>query len=195
MQILFAGALGLIAAYLGKTASPPAGNQERTTQPCRCPKQKMAGRFQGAERIAVGVAASGGLITAACISGLPSASCTAMAQTYERAIGDFGVVALISLFAVGVMVILPSIEEILKPPWPLQFIGGTLLGYGMTLLACLAFLGSALAANHNSIVAAYNCYIGTDDDLKARLHKRIQLSGPFDWKLWDSSHRPVDLSP
>lgn len=41
------------------------------------------------ERVTIGVAAADGLLTAACITGLPAASCTALVETYVRAIGTF----------------------------------------------------------------------------------------------------------
>jgi hypothetical protein len=53
--------------------------------------------FDFLERLAIGVAAAGGLVMAACISGLPSASCAALAETYARAISVFGVTAIIAL--------------------------------------------------------------------------------------------------
>ena len=47
---------------------------------------KETGR--NAERYCVAVAGGGGLIVAACISGLPAATCAAMADTYVAAIMD-----------------------------------------------------------------------------------------------------------
>ena len=52
-------------------------------------------------RIAVGLAAAGGLMCAACISGLPTATCKALAQLYGTAIGSFGAAGLSGLAILG----------------------------------------------------------------------------------------------
>jgi hypothetical protein len=50
MRVLFAAALGLIAAYLGKTTTSPARHQEQTAQlkrRCRCPRLEPVAAFTG----------------------------------------------------------------------------------------------------------------------------------------------------
>ena len=59
--------------------------------------EKRSMGFDFVDRLAIGVAAAGGLVMAACISGLPSASCTALAETCAKAIGFFGVSAFVAL--------------------------------------------------------------------------------------------------
>ena len=54
-------------------------------------------KYPFSEHIAVGLIASGGLLSAACISALPSAQCKAMAEAYFEAIIAFGLVAIAGL--------------------------------------------------------------------------------------------------
>jgi len=57
--------------------------------------------FPTGERIVIGLGAASGLITAACISGLPSVSCTSLAQTHTLSIICFGSTALGALLALA----------------------------------------------------------------------------------------------
>lgn len=53
-------------------------------------------------QIGVGLAASGGLLCAACISGLPAVTCKALATLYGHAIVTFGTAAFCGVFVVSV---------------------------------------------------------------------------------------------
>jgi len=146
------------------------------------------------ERTSTGIAVASGLLTAACISGMPTASCTALAETYGRAIVGFGTTALLGLFIVGIGIISPPalsyfrerkkqmrsrvgrINLLFQPQTWLYAIAPTLV-----VASTLLFAGSSLSASDNLKTAIEHCYFGTDAELAHRLHERIALTGPFDW--------------
>ena len=55
------------------------------------------------ERVAVGILAAGGLVTAACISALPNSRCAALAWVYYQQISIFGSAAAGALMVLGLI--------------------------------------------------------------------------------------------
>lgn len=94
--------------------------------------EKRSMDFDFLERLAIGVAAAGGLVMAACISGLPSASCTALVETYSKAIGFFGFSALSAL--VGLATLIVAQQTHLRLSAVYRFVG-----YGILLIAIYYF--------------------------------------------------------
>ena len=115
------------------------------------------------ERLLFGIAASGGLVMAASIGGLPSATCAALAETYARAINGFGGLAVLSLLAVAAI--------------KASFSSSVLVGF-IIVLALLTIASS----NQNLHASILHCYIGSDAEIAARLHQRIELAGPFSFE-------------
>jgi hypothetical protein len=56
-------------------------------------------------RIAVGMAVSGGIICAACISGLPAAPCKALAHLYGNALNFFGITGFCGIVILGALAV------------------------------------------------------------------------------------------
>jgi hypothetical protein len=146
--------------------------------------------FNIAERIVIGVAAASGLITAACISGLPSTSCTALAQTYTSSVIYFGSTALGALFTLSLIFFSrPRIlnvknngKKIWKPELLINFYRATV--FCSLALASFLFVGSSFAGRDNLQDAARHCFQGTDIELAQRAHQQMQLESPLDWKAW-----------
>lgn len=132
------------------------------------------------ERFAYGIAAASALVMAACLSGMPSTTCAAMAETYQRAIGGFGGAALAAVgMALYTTTIAPWIMRHIyhneKPPaWRNPLVNAVLV-----LLVGGYFMTYAFASVYNLNLATGHCYIGEDADIAARLHRRIELAGPF----------------
>ena len=59
--------------------------------------QRATIRLPFAEKVAIGLAAAGGLMTAAVVSAIPSAQCRALAEVYFHAVQCFGAAALSGL--------------------------------------------------------------------------------------------------
>jgi len=134
------------------------------------------------ERVSVGIAAASGLLTAACISGMPTASCTALADTYGSAIVLFGLTALLALFTAACLIAMPlvvdrNINKRAKRDagrnWAVRL---CYAGISITLLGSVYFFYStSISGAHNLLAAMQHCYFGTDAELAERLHKRIEL--------------------
>jgi len=127
-----------------------------------------------AERVFVGVAASSGLIVAACLAGLPSVSCTALAQTYVIAVLGFGSAAFGAVFALGVYTIrwrttLPA--KIV----PYFYLAGVIA----------LFFGAVLSSNYNIRIAEHTCFEGTAAELSANLHRKVPTLSPLEaWRVF-----------
>lgn len=142
-----------------------------------------------AERLGLGIAAAGGLVVTACISGLPSASCAAMAATYERAIGMFGLTALLALSAnlIASLWSTTLLSASLSSIFPLVGRAAIAIPVGIPLVAAVTFLYlGAVAGTHNLQISVKHCLVGTDAEIASRVHTPITLLGPFDWDLWFS---------
>jgi hypothetical protein len=63
--------------------------------------KKGGALYKYSSRIAVGLAASGGLICAACISGLPAVTCKALAQIYVTALQLAGTAGFCGIVILG----------------------------------------------------------------------------------------------
>jgi MFS family permease len=127
------------------------------------------------ERIAIGIAAASGLLTAACISGLPSVQCTALAETYARAIGSFGSAALDALLASVALILFEKFERYRVLRWPF-----CALGFGLLSLATYLFIAGALAGALNLKAATKHCYFNSDPE---RAKQQIKLVGTDDWQI------------
>ena len=128
-------------------------------------------------RAAIGMTAACILIVAASTSALPGVSCTAMAETYGRAITYFGFTA---LYTASSAVFLG--RERLKPLnflWTATYIILFLAGF-------VLFSTAILATNYNLKMATKHCYIGTPDQLKFKAHERIPLAAQWDVSMWRS---------
>lgn len=125
---------------------------------------------KNSERLAFGMSAASALIMVACISGLPSASCTAMAETYALAISDFGAAAFAAFFGAVIAVIRPRF--LLRSSLPLS--------YFFTAIAFLIFLLSALSSAQNIKLATRQCFFVTDTQFELHQHQRISLIWPLD---------------
>jgi len=162
------------------------------------------------ERFAIGIAAASGLLTAACISGMPTASCTALAETYARAILAFGGTGLLALLLATLAIVMPSWAswaeylseraESKQRGW--QFFSAIVsfqsglrpaIIWGGLLIITFGFVSSSFSASYNLRAATKHCYFGTDAELAARLHDRIEQATPFDWAFFNQSpmHMPT----
>jgi hypothetical protein len=162
------------------------------------------------ERFAIGIAAASGLLTAACISGMPTASCTALAETYARAILAFGGAGLLALLLAALAIVMPSWaswDKYLSERAESNRSGSQIFAainscqsgfrpaviWGLLLMTTFGFVSGSLSASYNLRAATKHCYFGTDAELAARLHDRIELSTVFDWGLFNQSpmHMPT----
>ena len=159
------------------------------------------------ERFAIGIAAASGLLTAACISGMPTASCTALAETYARAILAFGGTGLLALLLAMLAIVMPSWAKYLSERaeskqrgWKFfatidSFQSGLrpVVTWGGLLMITFGFVSGSFSASYNLRAATKHCYFGTDAELAARLHDRIEQATPFDWALFNQSpmHMPT----
>lgn len=110
------------------------------------------------EKTLIGIAASSGLVMAACLSGLPSTTCTALAEAYGRAIVSFGAAALLPLALVVGGIFLP------RSRW------------GFAVAAGIFFLVNVFVAAQNLALSVKHCFIaGSEAELASRLHSRIEL--------------------
>lgn len=123
--------------------------------------------------VATGIATVSGVITAACVSALPSAYCAAMGESYAKAIFAFGVAALSGVFSIFFYhfgneseAVMPSIGQRL-----FAVIGGVFL-----MLA-------VLSSSYNIKAATIHCLVGADADMTARLHSKIPTAGMFDFEM------------
>jgi hypothetical protein len=123
------------------------------------------------DRVFLGIAAAGGVIVAACLSAVPSATCAAMAETYVQAINTFGGVAALSL---GIVVVLPLFAERTGKP-------GAYFAGGMMALIFLTCMGSG---SQNLIHSVHYCLVENNSDLSSRQHKSIKIVGPSDIAGW-----------
>lgn len=130
-------------------------------------------REAGIRLSAIGISTASAIITAACISALPSASCAAMGETYGLAIGLFGMAGLSSAVAFGSIEIL-AIRESDRAirSFQLFFLGS----------AYLLFLTGLLTGSWNIRVATMHCLFGPDS--VTRLHDEIPLSGSWFWSTF-----------
>ena len=115
------------------------------------------------DRALLGVAASCAIIIAAWLSGLPSATCAAIAETYNEAINEFGVVALVSVLSLYLVKIRYF-----------NSIRNALLG-----IMYIGFVTSALGPGGNLKRSVIYCLSGTEAEISEKIHKRIPLFAPF----------------
>src|SRR5690242_6565791 len=109
-----------------------------------------------AERVAFGTSAASGLIVVACLSALPAATCTAIAQTYYFAILVFGQTALQGLIAA---IISPSL---LTHDGRLSFFSICRGSFVMGVIAATVywFVGGVAAGQENLSHATRQCFVG-----------------------------------
>jgi hypothetical protein len=149
--------------------------------------------FDIGERIAIGIAAASGLITAACISGLPSTSCTALVQTYTFSVVCFGSTALGALLSLlYIYICRPRIsfvknnsKKIMGAQLLIKCYRGAL--YCSVAITSYLFAASSFVSTQNLKDATSQCFDGSDVELAQRVHQKIKLESPFEWRPW-----PVD---
>jgi hypothetical protein len=150
--------------------------------------------FALGERLAIGIAAAGGLITAACISGLPATTCTALAETYGRAINSFGLTALGGLTNLAFLYAARTHLKSMSPSHVAhqrRFISlaYSALNFGVMVLAAYLFAASSFVNADNLITATNHCFVGNDAELAQRLHQHIELKQVFDWPFGPLNRR------
>lgn len=148
------------------------------------------------ERFVIGIAAASALIVAACISGLPSASCAALVETYGRAISFFGATAFGALLTLTYQLIARwriSILEDMSQNFPssrsirLLIYGYLVIGYVSLAMTIYLFVASSFAGFDNLFIATRHCSIGSDTEVASRAHQQIRLYGIFDWFKYNPS--------
>ena len=101
-----------------------------------------------------------------CISGMPSATCSALAQTYSEAIITFGAVTLAALFsAVATMLLsrmvprdkVSSKDRSRLATWRMFLFGVAYFFLGFSILI---FLAGSSASSHNLENATIHCFGG-----------------------------------
>ena len=127
-------------------------------------------RIQRAEQLSIGMAAASALIVVACLSGLPSASCTAIAETYLLAITGFGTSAFSGIWAFMIIV-----------RRPVHSYSDLLANRTFLIAAFVIFLMSTMSGIHNLKIATQQCFFGESIQFQARQHERIALIDPFDF--------------
>jgi hypothetical protein len=138
-------------------------------------------------RLSVGLAVVSGLVMAACISGLPSASCAAMVETYGRAVEGFGATAFSAVLGIAVRMWLEiapdSIKVYLK--WAAYF---------LVTCSCAFLLLSTDASLNNIKLATLHCFVGSNGEVAERSHQRIALYSVTDWGFLKTLVYEVDWS-
>ena len=140
------------------------------------------------ERFGIGIAVASGLVMAACISGLPAMSCTALAEAYAKAVNNFGLTAFGSLLTLASMLLFrPRIARLKRTKTDDRSDRPFLIyGYRVTIYCSLAittylFIGSRFAGADNLQAATEYCFFGKDAELALRVAERVKLEGPFSW--------------
>jgi Kef-type K+ transport system membrane component KefB len=131
--------------------------------------------FSSSSKLVIGVAAASAIILAACITGLPAATCTAMAEAYARAIAAFGSAALVaaSMFAIA--------SEYFPNPkarWEVA------VNTGYAMIVFVYFFCCCCAGLYNIQAATTHCFIGSGAQLAIKWHQRIPLAAPWDVGRW-----------
>lgn len=133
------------------------------------------------DRVAFGIAGISAIIVAASISALPAASCTAIAETYGRAITDFGVAA---VFALCSQVFVPTDAASSKSGRWFQHIW-RVSDRLMLLVACLLLALAILTSTQNLKSSVRFCFVGTTSELAIRSHQHLPLYGSRTfWKMF-----------
>lgn len=129
------------------------------------------------ERALIGISASSALISAACISGLPSAQCTSLAQTYYLAIKGFGATSLSSILILLAFNFFPA-ENNSGYRIRLSFIT-------FVVGLCFVFVGALISGARNIQIAVNYCLAGPENEMTSRLHQPIELIDPIDFRtIW-----------
>jgi hypothetical protein len=122
-----------------------------------------------AEQFCWGTAAAAGLVAAACISALPSATCAALAGTYAIAIFDFGLAAICSIyFAIAVRMRLFETTFFRR--------------YMYLIFAAIPgamFVLGFVEGFDNTKMAVPFCTVGSSSQLADRQHQKIPLTNVF----------------
>jgi len=121
-------------------------------------------------KLSIGMVVACGLIVAGSLTAFPSASCTAIAETYARAINDFGGAAFLTV---------PFVVVGNEQRRQGGLFDRIVLGVA-TLIGVLAFIGAIGAGLHNLRASFDHCYIGSSAQIDERRHTRITLVDPFD---------------
>jgi hypothetical protein len=137
------------------------------------------------ERTLLGLAASSALIVAACLSGLTSTSCAALAQTYGMAIDWFGSVAVLSLIMAGLLPVLGRVRALFGVNWRHQLV----IDWPVAILLLFFFMDSGGESVANLKISTKHCLIGTEAEIASRLHEQIPLYSI--WRMEQIRH-PVD---
>jgi hypothetical protein len=136
------------------------------------------------ERFVLALAAASGLITAAAISGLPSAQCAALADTYGVAILSFGVIAICCLLAAAALTMVESEHVIWKiPKRSARMVSRVWIVFGtlIFLYSLYHFIFSAQTGQQNLRRAIQHCLVGTEAELAARRNQRIEMLNSSNW--------------
>jgi hypothetical protein len=139
--------------------------------------------------VAIGLAAASGLIIAAAIIGLTQASCAALFETYARAKLYFAFAALIPLLAAGAFLVSRHAQGMRAYWFCIR------VGIGFLIAAPCYFAVSVLASQYNLRVATLHCFVGSNAEVASRLHERLKLAGPFDWRNYFSSPPGRPIAP
>jgi hypothetical protein len=126
------------------------------------------------ERTLIGIAASSVLVAAACISGLPSTSCVALAETYGRTINYFGITALIRISGIFYLSFTNLRSRISE--------------WFIILVTSLFFINSAFIGIDNLKISIKHCMVGTESEISSKRQERIPLYEFLGLQQW---HSPV----
>jgi hypothetical protein len=123
------------------------------------------------ERFGIGLIVGCGLIVASCISALPSTTCAAMAETYLRALLDFGSVVFIAA---------PCAFLTYKKAYRASFL--FVIGRSLWCVVALDFfLLCGDASVYNLKISLQQCYFAAPVQTGTHARSRVPLAGPFDF--------------
>ena len=128
-----------------------------------------------ASQLLFGLAGVCGLVLAAAVSALPSASCAAMARAYTDAIGTFGILGLVTAFF-GLWGMIRN-----HMPGLRQGVLGGFGGAGSLIGGGTFFFYIAFSAMLNVSRATVHCTIGSPVDVASHQHDIIPLVGMRSW--------------
>lgn len=131
--------------------------------------------FSPHQKVFAGIAVTCGIVVAACISGIPAITCTALAQTYGQAVSDFGLLALISVTLFSLFFEPPTT----KIRQRLYYIAAAIF----SLYVGWQFVGAILAGRQNLNLSLAQCYLGTKEPTDAKSHVPIPIENSF--SIWE----------
>jgi hypothetical protein len=128
-------------------------------------------------RFLLGMAASGGLICAACLSALPSAACPEMAETYSLAIRTMGFGSLVCLLTAEAWS-LNKRERMVRDP---VTIGATVMTAGVFFMALITSDVNLKAATKVCVAAMPSSHTSS-----------VKILKPYDiWRIFQEPYRSL----